>query len=453
MDLKVLYNQRADLQKALFALGAIESGDDARDLTEDELKAHATHIDELQALDAKIARALAVRDAELAVPSGGGVAGVTNTPARLALGVDHTTERPWGPPLHAGATDAMRAEAEVAAFGEWAIAARAASNGLQSDPRLFAAIGDPSGANTKIPSEGGWAVPPEIAPGIERDMLEQGEISSRVDTRTITGDSIAYTHVDVTSMVDGKRQGGIRHYWTDQGTAVAKSQTTLARLEFKLRKIGVLNYFTDELTADAAAFGGEVRAMVIDEVGFGVEDAIYEGDGQGKPQGFTNAACVISIAKETGQAATTIVGENITKMWARMSARSQSNAVWLANVDTIPQLAVMTLDIGTAGERYPFASVSNGQISLWGRPVIYVPYASTLGTVDDLVLADLSRYRLVRKSTGIEQTSSIHVRFTQGEDTLRTFYRVDGMAVPRSALTPFKGSNTTSPFITLATRD
>ena len=82
-----------------------------------------------------------------------------------------------------------------------------------------------------------------------------------------------------------------------------------------------------------------------------------------------------------------------------------------------------------------------------------MPYASTLGTVDDLVLADLSRYRLVRKSTGIEQTSSIHVRFTQGEDTLRTFYRVDGMAVPRSALTPFKGSNTTSPFITLATRD
>ena len=101
----------------------------------------------------------------------------------------------------------MRAEAEVAAFGEWAIAARAASNGLQSDPRLFAAIGDPSGANTKIPSEGGWAVPPEIAPGIERDMLEQGEISSRVDTRTITGDSIAYTHVDVTSMVDGKTPG------------------------------------------------------------------------------------------------------------------------------------------------------------------------------------------------------------------------------------------------------
>ena len=93
MDLKVLYNQRADLQKALFALGAIESGDDARDLTEDELKAHATHIDELQALDAKIARALAVRDAELAVPSGGGVAGVHQhpCPARARCRPHHRT--------------------------------------------------------------------------------------------------------------------------------------------------------------------------------------------------------------------------------------------------------------------------------------------------------------------------------------------------------------------------
>ena len=101
--------------------------------------------------------------------------------------------------------------------------------------------------------------------------------------------------------------------------------------------------------------------------------------------------------------------------------------------------------------RYPYASVNNGAISLWGRPVIFVEHASTVGTVDDIVLADLSRYRLIRKG-GVEQASSIHVKFTQGEETFRAFYRVDGQAVPRSAVTPFKGSNSTSPFITLATR-
>jgi HK97 family phage major capsid protein len=80
-----------------------------------------------------------------------------------------------------------------------------------------------------------------------------------------------------------------------------------------------------------------------------------------------------------------------------------------------------------------------------------VEYAATLGTVGDITLADLRKYRLIRKG-GVEQASSIHVRFTQGEQTFRAFYRCDGQPVPRSALTPFKGSNTLSPFITLATR-
>jgi len=446
--LKALYNQRADLATALAALVAIDEGDE-RELTTEETEQHTQACADLEAIDAKIERLKAAKAIETRAPSAPVEPG---QPSRIAFGPDHSLERPWGPTLHADATDEMRVEADAAALGEWAIAARKASNGLGADPRLFAATGDSSGMNTAVPSEGGFAVPSEIAPGIEREMLETGAITSRVDTRTITGDSIAYNVIDVTSQVDGSRQGGIRAYWVDQGTAATKSKTTIARLEMKLRKVGVLNYLTDELVADAAAFGGEVRAMVIDEVGFAVEDAIFEGDGAGKPQGFTNANCVVSIAKETGQAAATIVGENITKMWARMSPRSHANAVWLANVDTIPQLSVMTLDIGTAGTRYPFASVNNGSLSLWGRPVIYVPYASTLGTVDDIVLADLSKYRLVRKSSGVEQSSSIHVRFTQGEETIRTFYRVDGQAVPRSAVTPFKGSNTTSPFIVLATR-
>ena len=69
----------------------------------------------------------------------------------------------------------------------------------------------------------------------------------------------------------------------------------------------------------------------------------------------------------------------------------------------------------------------------------------------DIALVDLKRYRLIRKG-GVEQASSIHVRFTQGEHTLRAFYRVDGQPMPRSAVTPFKGTNTVSPFIGLATR-
>ena len=80
-------------------------------------------------------------------------------------------------------------------------------------------------------------------------------------------------------------------------------------------------------------------------------------------------------------------------------------------------------------------------------------YCSTLGTVDDIVLVDLSQYAMIDKG-GINQAQSIHVRFTTDEMTFRATYRVDGGVLWKEALTPFKGDSTTtvSPFITLATR-
>jgi HK97 family phage major capsid protein len=68
------------------------------------------------------------------------------------------------------------------------------------------------------------------------------------------------------------------------------------------------------------------------------------------------------------------------------------------------------------------------------------------------VLVDFARYRLIRKAGGVQSASSIHVRFTQGENTYRATYRVDGQPMPRSAITPYKGSTTLSPFVTLAER-
>jgi len=92
-------------------------------------------------------------------------------------------------------------------------------------------------------------------------------------------------------------------------------------------------------------------------------------------------------------------------------------------------------------------------LTIKGRPVIETEYNATLGTVGDIVLINLRRYRLIRKG-GVEQASSMHVRFTTGEQTFRAFYRVDGQMMPRSAVTPFKGGATKSlsPVVVLATR-
>jgi HK97 family phage major capsid protein len=90
-------------------------------------------------------------------------------------------------------------------------------------------------------------------------------------------------------------------------------------------------------------------------------------------------------------------------------------------------------------------------LSMYGAEVVTVEYSDALGTVGDIALVDLKQYRLIRKG-GVEQASSMHVYFAQGEQAFRAFYRVDGQPVPRAPITPFKGTGTQSPFIVLATR-
>jgi hypothetical protein len=114
----------------------------------------------------------------------------------------------------------------------------------------------------------------------------------------------------------------------------------------------------------------------------------------------------------------------------------------------------MTLGIGTAGVTTympPGGLSGKPYATLMGAPVIETEWNPTLGTVGDIILADLSKYRLVRKG-GVEQASSMHVYFSTGEQAFRAFYRVDGQPMPRAAITPYKGSATVSPFVALATR-
>jgi HK97 family phage major capsid protein len=393
----------------------------------------------LDALKPELARELRFQDAERNAPTG-----------RVEVGSDHAAERPWGPRLPENASLEVKTQVRQAGLGEFAIAVKNAMTGQGADPRLFAAA---TGMGTAVPSEGGFAVPIEIAAGIERDMFAGGELLSRVDARTISSDNMAYTVIDETSRAS-TRNGGVLGYWVDQGTAPTASQFKLARVELKLRKVGALGYMTDELISDAAALGGELESMFGDELIFQVEDAITEGTGAAQPLGYLNAPCLVSVDKETNQTASTINTANLSKMWARMPARSKPGAVWLINGDAGPQLDALSIPAGTGALEPRFVNYSpTGILTIKGRPVVETEYNATLGTVGDIVLIDLKKYRLIRKG-GVEQASSIHVMFTTGQTTFRAFYRCDGQMMPRSAVTPFKGGSTKtlSPVVVLATR-
>ena len=111
-----------------------------------------------------------------------------------------------------------------------------------------------------------------------------------------------------------------------------------------------------------------------------------------------------------------------------------------------------TLKIGDKPVYIPAGGLSEKPYgTLFGRPVVPIEQCSAAGEVGDIILADIGQYLLIDKG-GIKSASSIHVRFLYDENVFRFIYRVDGKPIWTKPLTPYKGSATVSPFVTLAKR-
>lgn len=305
-------------------------------------------------------------------------------------------------------------------------------------------------------AEGGGFVQTDFSNDLIERMYETGKVLSQVPEQPIGDNANAYSALLIreTSRATGSRYGGLRVYRTGEGATITPSRPEFDRKEIKPYKVAALCYLTDELVTDATALQGHVTRLFPMEASFVMESELFSGTGAGQSMGVLNATATVSQAKESGQAAATIVTKNISKMWARCWAGARSKAVWYADQSIEPELDALYIPVGTGGLK-PENVITydqNGQMRIKGRPVVWVEYASALGTVGDIVLADFSQYLGVSKGQ-MRTDSSIHVAFVTGEMALRFTWRYAAEPLWRSALTPANGgSNTLSPFVTLATR-
>lgn len=344
-------------------------------------------------------------------------------------------------------------ERPFANLGEQMQAVHRAAVVHDRDPRLVAAA---LGANETIPSDGGFLVQVDSSTEILRRTFDKAGLAAKVRKFPlgVNSNGMKIRALKDDSRATGSRYGGVRGYWLAEAAALTASGPMQFReMELNLKKLGGLLYATDEQLQDAAFLEAMMLEAVSDEFAFLVDESIISGNGAGKPLGFMNAGCKVSVAKETGQAARTIVFENVQKMWARLWAKSMPNAVWYINQDVYPQLNALSLVIGTGGVPVylPPGGLSQAPFgTLMGRPVQPIEFCETLGTEGDIILADLSQYMMIDKS--VQAATSIHVAFLTGEQAFRFVYRVDGQPIDNKPITPYKGSATQSPFVTLATR-
>jgi len=340
-----------------------------------------------------------------------------------------------------------------AAMGDGEARERLLNSFAQSAQGLHASMAG-LGAEIGVDSEGGFLLHTDFSDKIFEIMHRDGVILNDLTELPLNGvsDSIELDAIDETSRVDGSRDGGIQGYWVAEGVAPTASKPTFRQIQLKLRKVMALGYATDELLQHSAAMAVRFTNGFAKELRFKVEDAVYEGDGVGKPRGILNSPGTVSVTKQVGADPATIVHEDLIAMWTRLHASMRVGAKWYINQDTEPQLDQLAKVIGVSGIEPNYVTYGpDGVLRIKGRPVEIIEYAATLGTTGDIMLANFADYAYITDGA-MKQDRSIHVRFTTGEEAFRASLRVDGESYWVSPMTPFKGTNTTSAFVKLDSR-
>ncbi len=301
-----------------------------------------------------------------------------------------------------------------------------------------------------VPSDGGSLMPTEYSKKIHEVSLENEIVMPMSTVVPMASNELKLPAFEIGSHASSLYGGFSDSYKPEEGT-LTEANPKLRSMTLNANKLTGFIKGSNELAADMIGGTNAIQQICGKGLSWYRDKAFLKGSGAGEPLGIINAGCTVEVAKEAGQAATTIVYENIVNMLARLWAGSFHNSVWVCHQSTIPQLLTLSLSIGTGGAPVPILNESDCQFKMLTRPVIFTEKTETLGTSGDIILADFSQY-VIGLRQGMRFDLSQHVYFTTDQFAARLIERHDAQPLWDEALTLEDGSTTVSPFVKLAER-
>lgn len=328
----------------------------------------------------------------------------------------------------------------------------------QLRPKLEKLMEVQNSYGSEVPADGGFLIPEELRSEILQVALETAVVRPRATVIPMSSLRVPIPMIDDTSHASSIL-GGVVGYWTEEAAGLTESQASFGRVVLDAKKLTAYAEVPNELLMDAPAFEGFFSGTFPKAISWFEDVAFLTGTGVGEPLGYINSPVSVQVAAETTQPAGTIVWENIVKMYAQMLPTSLGRAVWIASIDTFPQLATMALSVGTGGGPVWIGNMggTNGgadapPLTILGRPVYFTEKVGPLGTTGDISFVDLSYY-LIGDRMEMQSSSSEHYKFANDKTAYRVIERVDGKPWLQSPLTPKNGSSAKlSPVVQLASR-
>lgn len=359
---------------------------------------------------------------------------------------------------------ALGGKASSAPAGEkrahFAAVVRAAYGGDPFDPLLrpLAAAG-----NESVPSEGGFAVRPDMAADIFVRAAEES-IWMRIGCRV---ELMASEERTISALADDDESSdaaaALTAAWTSEGATATAQAMKMRQLTLHARKLMVLAACSNELDGDAPNYLPGLEAALSQAIAKKLDRSIISGTGAGQPLGLLSAPATVTVAKTVnGDPGTTgtFTWNHATGMWARLAPGSHERAWWLVHPSVFPQLLTMHAKIknvaGTenVGGFVPAAVFQAGGPTgymLLGRPVLVTGRVKPLSSLGDVVLVDPTAVAVGIRA-GITIDRSPHVYFASDQLAIRGKFRGDAGPLWDKARTLQEGTDTVSPYVVLAAR-
>jgi len=442
--------------------GAIAAG---RQLTDEEQKELASLRVEMHGIDKLLAEQTANDDYAASLdadvqpaidpPRPASQAGQPSVGAQVPPAAQAGAQRPGVPRVDVVASS--RDHLPFRSLGEQAQAIlKCTKYHAEPDPRLdIIHKAAAQGLNTVVPSDGGYLIQQDFAGELREHVFAENAWMSSIDRIPVGQgkNGIVLPYAKDHDESGGSVSAGIQVYLRDEAAAYTKSKPQIGRMEISLREYVGLAYTTIEMEEDAPALGAYLRKGFKRQLSYKISKDVVNGDGAAGPLGFTNAqnGSLLVVAKKGGQAADTIIFENVNKM--NTYVVDDDGAVWLAGLDTIEQLPFMKLDVGTGGSAVflPAGGLTGKpHATLYAKPIYKNPFAPLLGDQGDILLFKPSEYIWIDKGEPLFEVS-MHLRFDFGENALRLTYRANGRP-GWTAKKKLQSGLECSPFVALQTR-
>lgn len=402
---------------------------------------------ELTALEAEVAELDKKIATEEASARRGALFATTTAPGgerRAAFGAGRTVGEPN--PETTGGFHSM---------AEFAVAVRNAQMNLSTDQRLFngqeGAERGAAPANFQQNQGGsgeGFLVPSDFRQAIWELAFNEPDLLSMVNPEPTASNSVKIVKDESTPW----GAAGVQAYWRAEGSQMLASKASQTGMNVDLHELYAFVLATSEVLQDAPRLQDRLTRQAARAISWKASDAIMWGDGNGKPLGFMNSPALVTVDKEGGQAADTLVVKNILKMNSRV-LRNGGRPIFLGNSDIDPELGAMTIGNVPAflPNNQPLSSPWEGYIR--GKPLLYTEHSSTIGDLGDLALVDMSGYfAATKQGGGIDFAASIHLFFDYNIQAFRWTFRFGGQPFLAAPVQPKNGPNTKSHFVTLQAR-